>query len=329
MRILITGAAGFVGHYVVRQALASGHQVRALLLPETQLAIPPGHNVEVVFGDLRNSLDLTEALRDVDSVIHLAAAMRGTATEILTGTVLGTSNLIESMKQARGKRLVLISSMSVYDYLGLDSMAVLDENSPLEPSPHRRDHYCQAKLKQEGIARTMTRAASLELVVIRPGAIVGPGRYWTARLGHQLLSRIWLRCGSDAILPLTYVENCAEAIVRAAELPAAAGETINVVDDDLPNQRQYISMLRRSGRARMAVIPVPWALVRAAAFVASSINNRLLGSKMKLPQLLSTENAYARFQPLRYSNRRVKEVLHWQPKWSIEEALTRGDAKRV
>jgi len=174
----------------------------------------------------------------------------------------------------------------------------------------------------------MTIDAAIELVVIRPGAIVGPGRFWTARLGHQLSSRIWLRCGGDAILPLTYVENCAEAIVRAAELPAAAGETMNVVDDNLPNQRQYIAMLRRRGGARIAVIPLPWAFVRAVSFVASSTNSRLLGGRMNLPQLLSIENAHARFKPLRYSNRRVKEVLHWQPKRSIDEAMVRNDVGR-
>jgi nucleoside-diphosphate-sugar epimerase len=322
MKILITGASGFVGQYVVRHALERGHQVRALLLPGTRLAIAEGHHIEVAHGDLRYSSGLDEAVRDADAVIHLAAVMNGTAAEMFSSTVTGTSNLIDSMKKAQPKRLVLVSSMSIYDYLGLDSLAVLDEDTPLEPNPNRRDRYCQAKFKQEDIARTMMKGATLELVVVRPGAIVGPGRYWTARLGYQLSPRIWMRFGGEAILPLTYVENCAEAIVRAAEMPAAAGATMNVVDDNLPSQRDYIALLRRSVGARLAVIPLPWSLVRTGAALASSINRRLFGSRMRLPQLLSSENAHARFKPLKYSNHRAKQILHWQPKWSIEGVLS-------
>lgn len=329
MRILVTGATGFVGRYTVAAALARGHRVAAVLRPASSgrelgpLLDHPG--VEAVRVDLRSRAGLVDALRGADSVIHLAAAKSGDFYTQFAGTVVATENLLWAMGEAGVGQLVAVSTFSVYDYKALPGGSLLTESTPIDADPVKRDEYARTKLLQEELYRSF--GAGNRAVIVRPGLIYGRDELWHALLGAELGPR-FLRVGAKAILPLLYVENCAEALVLAAEKLAedpspVSGETINLVDDDLPTQERYVELVSAVMEPPPSVF-VPWPVMRVAADALDKANGVLLGGRAKFPGIVVPEKLHGRFKPLRYTNAKAKRLLGWTPRYATEEAVGRA-----
>ena len=153
-------------------------------------------------------------------------------------------------------RLVLVSSFAVYDVAALPPGGHLDEQTPLAAPDDPRGPYIAAKLAQEAIVR----AAGLDWRIVRPGLVFGPERMWFYHLGLHLHRRLWLSLAGDATLPLTWIDNCADAVVAALETDSS-GCTVNVVDDDLPTRSAYLAALGRHSRPSPVVLDLPWGLL--------------------------------------------------------------------
>lgn len=329
MRLLVTGASGFLGRYVVAEALRRGHDVRAVARaggdPARYGWAPANRSqIELVRVDLRSRRGLVEALRGVDAVIHLAAAKSGDVYEQYAGTVVATENLVWAMGEARVNRLVHISTFSVYDYMRIREWSVVDEEAPVERDAFDRDGYAHTKLVQEHLVRDAARQHGWALTIVRPGIIYGKDNLFNCNLGMQPSKRLWVRTGAWGRQPLTYVENCAEAIVLCVEKPEAVGQTFNVVDDGLPSQRRFMNALRRREKRKPFVLPVSWTVMRMLARSAWLTNKLLLGSRAKVPSILVPCRLHARIKPLRYTNRKIKDVLGWRPRYGLEEAIDRS-----
>jgi nucleoside-diphosphate-sugar epimerase len=324
MRIFLTGGMGFLGAAVTKAALARGHAVRSYVRSADPSA-PPTPGLEVVTGDVRDREALRNSMAEHDVAVHLAAAKEGDVYSQLSTTVGGTENLIEAMNRASLKRLVLVSSFAVYAYGSVAARSTIDEDTPLDPQPHRRDPYATAKYLQEQCAHDGCRASGISLTVLRPGVVIGPGNLWSARLGYELGSKAWLRIGFRARLPVTYVDNCAEAIVLAAEHSVARpAETVspvvfNIVDDDLPTLHRYASLLRGASRPKPRVVPVPRAVVSGVGALAARNANA-----SEVHPLIRRAVLDARCKPFRFDNSRIKRDLGWRPRVGLEEALERS-----
>ncbi len=134
--------------------------------------------------------------------------------------------------------------------------------------------------------------------------------------------------GARATLPLLYVENCAEALVLAAEKLAedpspVDGETINLVDDDLPTQGRYVDLVSAVIEPPPSLF-VPWPVMRVAAEALDQANRLLLGGRAKFPGIVVPEKLHGRFKPLRYSNAKARRLLGWVPRYRTEEAVARA-----
>jgi 2-alkyl-3-oxoalkanoate reductase len=325
MRLFVTGAAGFLGAAVVHRARAQGHHVTALVrsADRARAALGDDGDVTLLVGDVRDPGPWEAGLDGVDAVIHLAAAKGGDLYGQFGVTVGGTEQLLAAMDRRRVTRLVHISTFSVYDYGALPIGAVLDETAPLDGSPRRRDEYAQTKLEQERLVREWAGLAGRQLTIVRPGAVYGTDNLWDG--GHAAqLGGIGLAVAPGAVQKLTHVDNCAAAIVLAAERPEAIGETINVVDDDLPTQRAYERLLRREGVHVARGVPVPYRLARGIADVLDAANRRWFAGRAKLPYFMMPAKLDARFRPLRYSNAKAKRVLDWQPTITLAEGVRRS-----
>ena len=334
MKILITGATGFVGRYVTAAALDAGHKVRAVVRPSSS-GSSLGHHLddpalEVARIDLRSKEGLADALDGVDSVIHLAAAKEGDFYVQFAGTVVATENLLAAMNEAGVSQLVGVSTFSVYDYLAMSSGELLTESSPIDRQPERRDEYARTKLIQEQLYRDFAAPAAntdRRMVIIRPGMIYGRDNLWHALLGAELGPR-FVKIGSNATLPLTYVENCADALVLAAEGLALEpsplnGEVINLVDDQLPTQAEYIELVS-SVIDPPPSFAVPWPIMRTLAGLLGRGNDMIVGGKAKFPGIVVPDRLHARFKPLTYSNAKAKRLLDWKPRYDTGEAIRRS-----
>lgn len=330
LKILITGASGFVGRYVVGEALKRGHSVKAVARsPENAKSLDwfEHANVELCVLDLLQQPQLTEALGDVDLVIHLAAAKEGDFYEQFSGTVLATEKLLAAMAEANVKRLIAISTFSIYEFKNRPTNALLDEDSPLVEDPLKRDGYTQTKLLQEQLYRKYADEQGGEVTILRPGMIYGREYLWHALLGAEIGNTL-LRIGSNSTLPLSYVENCADAILDAAESASAIGQTLNIVDDNLPTQRDYVEELKRHTEPPKLKY-MPWFVADGLARLAWWFNKTFLGGKALMPGILVPVELHARFKPLRYSNSRAKQMLGWTPKYSFRESLQRSCSREA
>ena len=272
MKLLITGASGFIGRYVVTAALRKGYDVRAVVRSAEQSLPWPSHpQLEVMHLDLREPARLPAALDGIDTVAHLAAVMSGTLEEQRQGTVLATQTLLTAMKSSSAKHLIAISSFSVYDYLPLSLGTILVESMPLETLPDRRDGYTQAKLAQEILVRQFASDTSTLLTILRPGIVYGKDHLWNASLGVNVKDRLWICVGDRATLPLLYVENCADAIMQAILYPPKSRHTINLVDDNLPTQKAYLEALRQVLPTQPPKVTLPWAIVNQVSNLVSKL----------------------------------------------------------
>ncbi|MER3588311.1 MAG: epimerase [Mastigocladus sp. ERB_26_1] len=328
MKLLVTGASGFLGQYTVAEALRRGFQVRAVVRQTSNENLPwcnhPG--LELVRVDLqKQELDnLVAALQGVNVVLHIAGTTKGDFATQYASNVVVTENLLKAMVVSGVLRLVAISSFSVFDYLRIKSGETITEDSPIECEPPVRDVYAQTKLMQEEIVRAFETKHSGKVTILRPGMIYGRGHLWNALVGAKVSDRFWIRIGANAQMPLVYVENCAEAVVTAAQCDEAIGQTLNIVDDDLPTQSVYAETLAKIMPRSPSTITINWTIMRVLARSIWLCNQLLLAGKMQLPHILIPARLHARFKPLHYSNNRAQQVLHWKPKYSLVTALERS-----
>ena len=324
MRVLITGASGFLGKAVVRAAIAEGHEVVALVRPAGNIdMLEWPSNVHIVRGDLRQIEQWATELDGVEAVVHLAAATGGDLPTQFSGTVVATENLLNRLPMKALRKLVHISSFSVYDYASIGFGRTLEESTPVEPRPENRDAYTTTKIVQERLVKEACEAAGTPLVIIRPGAIVGRGKDWgfgrvTSLGGFDLIF------SPGARFPMTYVDNCAEAIVRALDAPVASGSIFNIVDDNLPTYGRYHRLGRRSGaKGVKRALYLPWFGVTLLGGAVSILNRVGFNGRAKLPEMLDLQRQRVRWRPLRYSNRAAKEHLGWSPRVPLAEAIAR------
>lgn len=300
MRVLVTGAAGFLGSRVVGALAERGHDVVALVRPASPAPEWPGARVELRRGDLRDPAAAAAAVAGVDAVVHLAAQVTGSEEARFTGTVVTTENLLAAMAEAGVRRLVLASSFSVYDWSRCGG--VIDERTPLEEEPglYERDGYAIAKWWQERVVR---RAEGLDLTVLRPGFIWAEGREPLDGIGPRI-GPLQLVIAPLGRLPLTHVDRCAACFAAALDAEGAAGATINIVDGDL--QRTW-SVAR--GAWTGGALPVPYAFAFALVRLTHRVARALLGERLRLPSVFVPRRFEARFRPVRASGAEAGRVL--------------------
>jgi UDP-glucose 4-epimerase len=269
-------------------------------------------------GDLLAPEGLPAALDGVDLVVHLAAAVIAPDAVHYQQTLGGTERLVQAMAGGPVRRILLVGSMSVYDWQA--TRRVLDESSPLEVRPYPRGAYAAAKLWQERILQRAAGRHGWQLTIVRPGVIWGPGNEALFMAGW-LGGRVHVVLGPRRRLPLTYIDNCAAALVAAAENPEPP-PVLNIVDDDSITAWRYLGEhLRRRGLPGVRA-PLPFRVLWLAAALAKWTSRLLFGPDGKLPSML-IPCRLAVFKPLRFSNRLARERLGWRPEVPLEEALRR------
>jgi len=283
-RILITGAAGFVGRAAVHAARAEGAEVVTLTrsAPLAQWDSDTGiTSVQIDLGEPSAKQALISALDGVQAVIHAAASFAGDAAAHERNTVGATQTLVDALTEAGAQaRLVLVSSLSVYDVAALSDNDELYASIRMIENAEQRDAYAAAKLAQEARVRRYQGPKQ----ILRPGAIYGPHHLWSAQLGFAKAGRV-ITPGGHAAMPAISVDRTATGLVRAA-LGAHNPEPVNLIDPNPPTQTEWITALG------MPALPVPRGLVQIAG------------------SLLGRGPAWAaRFRPLRYDTKPAEALI--------------------
>lgn len=323
MKALVTGAGGFLGSHLVEELLQRGSQVSALVRPSRELpAAWEQRGVIRVPIDLRApGSDLSAALAGCDAVFHLAATTAGTWRSMFDTTVAATQQLLDTMRaDAWRGRLVHVSSFSVYGLNQVRARSVVDESTPLEPRPWLRDDYAWTKWLQERVVRELREEGGVEVAIVRPGVIYGPGRAFQHQLGRELGESTLLLYGGLATMRLSYVANTASLLAECGENAHACGEVFNAIDPCPPRQLQYARCWRDADRANRRIVPFPLFALRALGAGLAWAAQRSDGA-VSPPSFLDPYKLKPAYGDFRYDTSKATAVLGWQPPVSRERAL--------
>lgn len=306
MRIALTGASGFVGRCLLGELLEAEHQVTAVLRKHADGV--DTRAILRVIDDFASSLSWGALLQDQEVVVHCAArvhVMHDTSSDPLTEfrkvNVEGTLNLARQAAAAGVRRFIFISSIKVN---GEGAVVGAPYHADAQPAP--ADPYGISKMEAEEGLRVLAAETGMEVVIVRPVLVYGPG------VKANFLSMMrWLNKGVP--LPfgaihnrrsLVALDNLVDLIVTCIDHPAAANQTFLVSDgEDLSTNE----LLRRMGVALgkpARLLPVPSWMLEAGAMMLGkkALSQRLCGS-------------------LQVDISKTRELLNWTPPVSVDEAL--------
>lgn len=322
---LLTGATGFLGSHLAQRLGREGRGLRALVRPGTDLRRIPREVTEVVWGGLDEPDALRRACTGVDRVFHTAARVsgRGSREAFERDNVRGTEALLDAAACAGVRRFVHVGSAGVY---GTDRAGrPITEATPIDPEIERRGAYAWSKAEADRRVLAFAARGGLEVVVVRPGLLYGPGLPpFLGRLSFPVPRSPGRRIvvGSPrARLPLTHVANACEAIALAAER-GRAGAVYNAVDADTP-QGEYLELLRREG-----VAPLRPTFVPAAALVPVALACELVSRVARRSLPLSRTRLRRATEDLCYDTSAARRDLGWEPVVDLEAGIRslRGSA---
>jgi nucleoside-diphosphate-sugar epimerase len=235
-------------------------------------------------------------------------------------SALGTRNLLVAfLNVGKPGRFVNVSSFAVYSNLSLKRGGLLDETCPLEDAPQERfDAYGFGKLKQEELVREYGRNHKLPYVILRPGYVFGPGkRELNGRVGINTFG-FFVQVNGSNVLPLTFVDNCAEAVVLAGLKAGVEGEIFNVVDDELLSAQQFLEAYNKKVGGRS--FRIPYSIGHLLCLIWENYSR---WSKGQLPPVFNRRRCSAEWKGNRYSNHRLKERVGWTPRIPMKQAMER------
>lgn len=327
--VLVTGANGFIGSWVVRTLLARGFRnIRCLARFESnsrnldRIRAEFGvSSLQFVYGNLLSDATCKEAVKGAVVVYHLAAGVDKSFSGCFLNSAVATRNLLDAvMADGTIKRFVNTSSLAVYSNARLRQGGVLDETCPIDMHlAERYDPYAYGKAQQDEVVRDYGRCYGLPYVIMRPGLTIGPGKTKIpGRVGIDTFG-VFLHLGLGNRMPFTYVENCAEAIVLAGLKGGIEGQEINIVDDNVPSSRTFLRQYKRKVR-QIRTIPVPYSIFYCFNAVWEKYS---AWSQGQLPPAFNRKTCEAYYKSQKFSNAKAKTLLGWEPRVSMKEAVDR------
>jgi nucleoside-diphosphate-sugar epimerase len=304
MRVLVTGATGFIGRALCRELLRREHQVCVAVRHEAE--VPEGCHFHIV-GDIGPDTDWRHALDGAEVVAHLAArvhVMREHIDDPLAAfrrtNLEGTLHLARAALRAGVRRLVFVSSVKALG--GANPNGPLTDTSP----PNPEGPYGISKWEAEVGLREAASGSGMEVVVLRPPLVYGPGVRGNFRALMRLVDRsIPLPLGSIANRrSLLYVGNLVDAIDLCLSHPAAAGRSYLLRDGEDLSTPDLVRHLAAALGRKDLLVPLPGAVLSLAA--------SCIGRKADAERLLGS---------LTVDDGRLRRELGWQPPFTVDEGL--------
>lgn len=269
MQVLITGGTGLLGRHLVPELQQRGHELRMLALPGENTAWLEERRIDVHRGDIRQAETLTDAMRGVDAVVHMAAMMGvwRPLDDYRAVNVHGTENVCRSALKAGVRRLVHISSWTVY---GMNLGSPATEDMPLRPL---NEPYALTKTEGDRLVQRLIVDEGLPAVIVRPGTFFGPGdRLHFGRIADRIRDGSWITIGSGKnALPFVYVTDVVQGLVLALECERAAGRAYNITNDHPLSQSETWCAIADEIGSRPPRVRVPYGPLFAAGYAAEQL----------------------------------------------------------
>jgi len=260
-KVLVTGANGFIGSNLCRRLAAVGDDVTGLVRRGGRTRFLHGlDNLDVVEGDITHRASLRSVMGGIEIVYHVAGHVSdwGPWEAFRAGNVDGVVDVVETARSAGVRRIVHLSSVSVYGFPGGVDIA---EEAP--PTPRPRDRHVTTKAQGERLALSYNRRG-IEVTAIRPGTVYGPHDHTTmAKLAPALESgRFAFVNAGRCLMSPCYVDNLVDVMRRAAKTPEAPGQIFNAADSGRVTWRRFIGWICEDLERPPPRLSVPAAFIR-------------------------------------------------------------------
>jgi nucleoside-diphosphate-sugar epimerase len=307
-KVLITGANGFIGNTLMRY-------YKAQKVPVVGVDLVGNHN-DIVTGDIANPETISHLLESCDVVVHTAALVSNSIadTDMWRVNGLATRNLIAAAEKYKVRRFVQLSSIVAY---GNTAEGELDEDQPVHAAG---GSYVLTKLASEHTVLAAQAKSSLELVIIRPGDVYGPG------------SRPWIILPLEAIdkgqfmLPAKgmgffrpiYIDDLVRGIALAVSTKEAKGEIFNLSCEGYISAKEFFShhYLWKNKRGPMVVSTKLALLAAAIATKVAHLTGGVNEASTATVTQLSTKSWF--------SIAKAERILGWKPEVSFDEGIERS-----
>ena len=315
MKVLVTGASGFLGGHIAELLSKRGDHVRALVrTTSNRRHLETLANVELFEGSVEQADRVREAVDGVDAIVHAAGLIKARSTdEFFAINVGGTANLVEAARGRALKRFVLVSSLEACGPSADGDPVPADQENPVTA-------YGRSKLAAEKVA--LSAKDEMPVVILRPGAIYGP-RDGEILEAFKSIKRglLPLVAGGEAKGMWIYATDCAQACVRAIEATVPSGSVYFVDDGCGPiAQRQMLADAERALGTRALFrksLPVPLLMTIARGLEA-------FGRVANRPVMLTREKANMLLQHWVCSSEVTRRELGWEPKVPWAEGVGRA-----
>ena len=302
MKVLVTGADGFIGSHLTESLLAEGYDVRALAQYNSfnywgwLEDIKPSSNLEIVCGDVRDPNYCREISKGIDVIFHLAALIAIPYSYIapesyIETNVKGTLNICQAAKDNEVKRILVTSTSEVY---GTAKYVPIDEKHPLQP----QSPYSASKIGADAIAMSFYNTFKLPLTIVRPFNTYGPRQSARAVI-PTIITQIAngnkeIKIGDTTpTRDFNYMKDICNGFILLAKCDKAIGETVNIGSNDEISIKELFALIKD---------------------IMHSDANLMVDEQRLRPE-------HSEVFRLRCDNTKIKELTGYKPQYSLREGL--------
>jgi nucleoside-diphosphate-sugar epimerase len=274
-------------------------------------------NVEHVRADISEPGVLDAAMQNTDEIYHLAAATSGSPEYYQSVTVESSERLLKVVAARGGGRVIFVSSASVYDTATMTDCAVMDEGFPIERKPQSRGLYARTKAESELKARPYLTHPTVKLTIVRPGLVYGPrSKNVLNGVALTLRNKLLITTGTPRkLLPLIYVDDLVEILIRIASNDATIGHIYNIAHPQMPTTEKFLKTYRELSGDRRPTIDIPLPKLLPLFSMIDRLS-RLLGRESNY----SYSAARLASRPI-FSAEKIRTELGFEPQVGFREGL--------
>lgn len=318
MKVLITGATGFVGTHLANALLRRGHTVRILARTPERAAALERAGAEVRIADVADTAGLRGTADGMEVVYHLVRAPTSAPWEVYERIdVRGTEDMLAEAARAGARRFIYAGTLAGYPPAG-QREATIDERSRADDSG-LLGNYVRAKAQAEAAVLAAAARSKIEAVIVRLGLVYGIGASVLPAHVCQPLARDWVVLFGDGgiPLPLVHIDNAVDALILAATAPGVAGEAFHIVDEGGFTQREYLALLRQVANGRPHVLRAP-----RAAYLALGFVSEIAAAARRKEPTTTRYRIRTRLAHVHWDCAKARRMLEWRTRVTVREGLT-------
>lgn len=306
MKVLVTGATGFIGSHLVRRLVATECTVRALVRGSSNCAAIESPAVDIVRGDMSNRADVAQAAEGCDLLFHLAVD-RGSRDSILAGA----ANVADAAARAGATRIVFTSSAGVYRKV---RQGLVNEDTPIRPDPGYHSFQAEAEeILLDHAARGGSRVVIARVTSLGPNSPPWLGVFQAIATGRFRL----IGDGKNRYQPMD-VSDLVEGLVRCGTVPGIEGRTYILAGDRPYRLREIVRVIEREVGATTSRSAIPITFLR----LYQGLGNLLLArTGRKLPR---QDRAAFFLYDRSFDLSRARAELGYSPEVGLEETVRRA-----